>query len=430
MTGRVMVNDEVENVQGVRHITTETELLMPIIPWEALSDDGVTVDACYPSRIKFVGPIDEEDFAQGYVLTFPKDEYLSLGCPLPPVTDELSKMDEVIFRKITEVKLVSGGIRVKTLFVSGANVAPKVMVHIGELVSPTDRILERRQRLLNLNGVSRVNDIGITAFDESGTFDIASGVGLDWSIKATAGVCEFDFDRFPPKATWEQRVKVEVGSSLKATVSFEEISSGELLNVPIAGAGFNKKIFLVGTIRFGLFAKVSYDLALKATASSVASFSGSFETGQRVEVGIGKFDIDDLGSTSNGGVGGIDFTGPTVDVMLDVDGFAGVRPAIGAELSVPVIGDATAEIGATVGLQLDINYNNPPFQAVSAGTKLGSACESCHFVQGTLDLEGRRFSVEGKVPFLGSKEHVIRDSFLDLRLGTACAFATSCSSAT
>lgn len=59
------------------------------------------------------------------------------------MTDGLSKMDIVICRKIEDVRFRSGGVSVKSSFISGDHVVPFVSVRFG---GPFDKIIPSSSR--------------------------------------------------------------------------------------------------------------------------------------------------------------------------------------------------------------------------------------------------------------------------------------------
>lgn len=86
---------------------SEADVRMPVLEWEELASDGVSVGDCMPNRIRLTGDIDKSDFEKVVVLAFFLKDYVALGCPMPKSSKLLR--DSYVFRKIEWVKFLKDG---------------------------------------------------------------------------------------------------------------------------------------------------------------------------------------------------------------------------------------------------------------------------------------------------------------------------------
>lgn len=423
--GDVTQQGEFDSPQGKRQFQAVAHINRPVLCWEDLHAEGITVRTCDHNRIRFSGNIDDSDFVKGTVITFPKQVYLAMGCPMPPQADELSKLDQIVFREIKKAKFKNKDIVVRTNFISGAEVVPDVKLHVGNL-APVSRLTSPvNDTEMSLATLSRTNEIGINNFGRSGSIAIFAGADLDWRLSVSAGVCEFEFNRWALRATWEQRFSADVAATLDLEGQIQKTASGQIMKTLIPGSSFSIYIRFLGKITAGLYAGLSYESSLNAGAAATATFAGEVEAGQKVTVGLSGFNVSPLSRRSNQLGASLAFRGPSAAASMSLNGFIGLRPSVEARISLPVVGDASATAAATIRLDLDARFRSDPFPAVTSGRTLG-VCDKCHNVQGGLTLQGRRLSMTRKFPGGRSVETIIRDNFLDYRLGTVCQFSNAC----
>lgn len=435
-SGKMVEAGTFESPEGPRKYAAVSDLKMPIICWDELATAGLVISDCTETSITFRGDIDQDDFVKGVTLTFPRDEYISFGCPLPPQTDFLSKRDEIIFRYITSAHVQDDITIVKTDFISGAKVAPKVMLHIGGLVPSTERQLQQVRRSdgegeLLLDAISRVDTLGIQDAKRETKFNITDGFEIDVVGVFSGGLCEFVFTRDPAEVSWIQRIAATVEVTATITQEFSTKMSGELIKEGVPGLGFSKSFGTLGKVTIGMALAIDYEVDASISSEVVASFTAAIDVGKNVRIGTqdSSFETIEQETELGAGIAGSIQTSLTLDaVNVTAQGFVGVRPVVALEVAFPIIGEGGVEFGGTVGLQATIGFQNPPYPRTEEGAVQlgGAACDSCHEIEGGIDLQGRRLSVTGLIPILDDKEFVIEDRFFSTRLGTFCAFEISC----
>lgn len=420
-TGNVTTEGEVKTDEGMRYYTTQAVLMKPVVCWEDLAEDGITVDQCNEKTIRYAGNIDGDDFQKGNVVTFPAEDYIDFGCPLPPHRPE-EKEPGVIFRIIRSVEIEKGSVTVYTNFIDPGEVVPTIMLHMGPLVESSRQAIGDAD--LSLSAVSRVNNIGFGSFSRSRTAQLFTGASLAYSMTASGGVCNFEFDLLRRRVTWEQRVEVEGTATLNWSRDFSRSASGEIFKVGIPGAGFSLKIFLLGRVTAGFTAALNWEVNLDAGASATLQFGSRFVVARRVVLGIGTLTNAPIRAFGSNPSASLTFESSQA-ASATATGFAGIRPILALELEMPVIPDAIIGVGATVGLQASVTAQEPPFLPVTSGRRIGS-CSSCHIVQGSLDVEGRRVSITAQAPILGSVEFVLIRNLFSTHIGTLCLFERQC----
>lgn len=437
----VSLTGQIDTEAGSRPYTCSAHLKMPVICWEDLERDGLIVEACSKDRISIIGgAIDAADYVKGVVLTFVQDDYYGFGCPPPPSIDELTKVDQVIFRKIIGVKVWKNRVSVETKFVSGARVIPNVELSIGDVIPASSRqgilnpvLREGKEALLPTSSrlsYSKRGSVKIEA-KKNGSLgsletELSGSIELKWSATISGGFNKFKFNRNPfnPNLSWDAREGLDIGAEIIADGSYTVSKSDEIFKVGIPGAGFSIRLSLLGTVSFGFTAALSYVAELSIGAAFKSEYSASFNARQRVTVGL--FGNPEVKKLLANGRGHRNFDiqfGKGAEVEPRLGGFLGLRPVLGAEVGIwkPL----SVDIGASFGVEASLGYQYPPFKPLTKG-KRNSVCNKCHSVQGTIDIVGKDLSINLKASFLGEEEITILEELFSVNLGTVCQLRKAC----
>lgn len=404
-------------------VTTEQDIEKPTVSWENIAAEGAQVKDCKPHQIVFGGTLDKSDFKVGVVLTFPKDEYYSFGCTLPPNPSELMRKDQIVFRKITSVTTLKNGcILVHTKFTNGAKVIPTVVVTIGAPASS----VRVEQRDTGLQKSSNRFDAGSSTLDKRrGVLPLNQDIEIRFEIAGTVGLCEVRFDRRTLTLSFEFRFRVDLSAVIRVlrAASF----TGQTAPVgPFPAAGFSLRIPGLGQVTVGFVWQVRGVGAFSAGFPFDSTLAWKSESGARVEARLLRgIRVIGLGENDEGITAGLEFDEGSLALGAQVNGFLGVRPEILATIDVPFFDDVSATLGFSGGILVDAKTRVPPFPPVTESGRKFGPCERPHILEGSLSTEGRDFSASVSIPVVDEVSVTIRQKFLTLRVGTVCALAPS-----
>lgn len=450
LSGHVVQTGVVHNDDGSTgpYICT-TDVLRPLVCWGDIVDTEIRLIRCTHKLLRLSGPIDSEDFAVGNVVSFLKTEARQLGCPPPPVTDELSRVDQVLFRIIVAASLTPRSAVLHTEYISGALVVPELNLKIGHLPPSF------QQRNMPSNAAARLNlptatrpsfqNVGEISLKgeqtrlENGTRipkgrGVKAEVKLMWDLGVSAGISELTLSRigvdsgfFFDVPTPAVKMVFYFDAYAKIDVSAEGaffVEKGDDLfpKIPIPNAGFSVSLGIFGKIRAGLFIGLEYTAEVKFGVKAALNFETGVAARQEVKVGLsGKFGTKKLPAPRKRRK--IGYTFSELTSSAGIEGFVGVRPVLAAELSAGL--ELSASLGASFGIEASFGYQFPPFEAVTSG-KRSKKCKSCHQVQGTIALVGKDLSLKVEGPLGLDEDITILESIFTYPFGTYCAYATKC----
>lgn len=388
------------------------EFLLPTVAYQELVRNGAYLQLCTAEQLNFTGTIDRDDFQIGHVITFPLDSTINPHCLLTGDTNQsqLWERDEVAFRRITDVSFYSSLVTVRTEFISGALVVPEVNVSI---TGPA--------QLRNLDDI----EDGVSfEIEQSGTVPVVEGADIDWSVGASGGVSNFKFSRTQLRVTWDQSLQVKASATLNVSKAFQNNATRNIFNIGIPHASIDIKILFLGSIKCGFFLNLDYEIDTAVTMKSVMGMSASYRVGHRVTVGLQAFKTEALEfPTEDSTIGG--FTTDSGDATsFQAEGFVGIRPSLQAQLSLPILGQSFADVGATVGVNAFIGFESVPFNSFD-GKQLFGDCSKRHHVRGQMQMQGRRLGSKMQLARSEPKEFIIADPFFEKNLGTICLFPSN-----
>lgn len=426
------------------------ELLSDAIIWDELEEEGFHLTSCFRNEEKneaemsITGAqIDRSDFPFGTSFVIETEDW-ERHCGKIKAVAGIDVADDTLFFKIKSSKMVSrskNSVWISMVIVSGAEVAPVIDIEVHNrppLSKPLPKkvIFETREwdpisreELLELAPSSFNATIASRhMLSNRRTVQIVNGAQLEVNSKVSADFHRFRVSRWgKTKISWEQHFSGQFSTKLMTSNDIRAIGSGPIFHKNLPNAGFTAKIPFVGQLHAGAFVKLDWDADVKigTTISSTAQYSirkreevtaqiyPPFLTSRNIEQpqnGKGSFTIR-LSSTQPSRFG--------------MSGFLGVRPAIGASITLGKRG-VEGNIGASVGVQIATEYRKAPFMPfLGSGLKMGS-CNQCHFIEGPVSIRGKRLSSQLILGGFIQKEKTLLYSLFQQHIGTLCSFATQC----
>lgn len=400
-----------------------------------MQTDKIRIKSCSSKHVELEGSmLDPSDYQPGSVFVIDVMDW-ERNCAAPQVQKGLPADDDVLFFKIKSLDNISENkISFAITRISGQSVVPEVVLDVeegqgtrtpngvpGEVeIFGDDQAASAARQAISLPTLFRPQDL-------SKNTTLTTGVSLDFNAGVSASISSFRLVRLIGlRFSWIQRLTAEASATFSVTRELEATRTGLLLQAPVPGFGFRTpRIPFVGRASAGAFVRVDWVLELNAQTTVTAEFDIRREVRRKVEARIfpPSLSTKPLSPLSpNQQSSSLEF-GAVAEAS--VNGFAGVRPALGVEVA---LGSKSAggNIGLKIGLELDTAIKTPPFQPLtSGGAKLG-VCDQCHALRGELNIRIKDLSLQlernGKV----TSDIVLVANILDLNIAAVCAIPKPC----
>ena len=202
------------------------------------------------------------------------------------------------------------------------------------------------------------------------------------------------------------------------------------------------RIPFVGSLRAGAFFGLDWVREISITHQATLTVAATYRKEQIATASIFplRYSARNAGSSASGN-GNLDVSTSLVGT-ISVRGFYGARPMVGVGITytrkkwrrrgwkiyrVTESKSVNGNLGADLGAELNMGYRrSPPFAAYSgSGAKIG-VCSSCHALQGSLYLKGKRLSVQAIVNGRVTIEKMLVSQLFSVRVGTLCVIRRMC----
>lgn len=416
---------------SLQKIEWSAKILKDIVTWYDLQKDNVIIKSCSDKHIELEGNLlDSTDYEIGAVFVIDVDDW-EAHCPAVSPKAGIPEEDDVLFFRIKKVKdLKEDSITLSVRRTSGRGVVPEVdlgtceshdvgstTATVGDVTIIGDGEGPVSRQTLSLPTSMRKQNV-----DKETT--LTAGVSLKLNAGISTSITNFRLRRLRSiEFSWDQGIVAEASSVLTVAGKVESTRSGRLYQAPVPSFGFTTpRIPFIGRVTAGAYVRVDWTLELTAMTKFTASASIRKEIRRRVYARIRSFSFSTspLPPTApNRASASLSF-----GAEAGVNGFAGVRPALGVEVAFGRR-NIGGNIGAKAGIELDTTIKTPPFRKVTSGLRFG-VCSRCHALQGALNVQVKDLTLQMEQNQQVKREVTLASQLLRLRIGTICAIPRGC----
>lgn len=420
-------------------VTFAVHLKKDTIIHKELEDAGVQIRSCSrsaPTRSASVtlagNALDKSDYIAGAAFVSTVEGW-EKNCGNVEHVDEIDDNDNTLFYLIDKVTDDGEVINLKMTIVPGSEVAPEVEVAISD--NPVSKSAEWKKGILHGELLPR-EPLLRSAVNGGKSLPVASHAavsfrknvrlfdGADLVVSGAIGanvwgvrIRIFRKWKLRPRVTWNHSFMANTQALLIVKKHFEISRSGKIFKTGIPGASFGFSVWAVGHVDAGFFAKLDWILEANFRARLRAGFVLAHETRQSAAANLIPPDlsVQNLPSSGTYSDAFIQFTHQE-SAYAKVDGFVGVKPAIGVGISFRRF---SAEIA------VEIEGRHPPFPPFTRGRFIGP-CRVCHLLRGDLFVKGK--DLTGQIVKNGRlvKEKTFVSKLFEWRIATVCGIPRTC----
>lgn len=446
---------EVEDMHdGSQVVDFRVKLMKDVIVCEELEEDGVSIDSCSrdaysrTARVTLVGRmLDMDDYKKGGVFSIGVDDW-EKNCGRVETVEGIDKDDDYLFYLIESVRAKKDRVVLKLRIIPGYEVVPEVDFHIESSAGAAEampknimfdddpsfgntlRYLEGSQ--LNVyHQYSGYNETLLTVsrpeISDEKTIIISPGVEFKVEASLQANFKNFKLRRLRKvELSWTQTLEASITGTLDVDLKRSGAKMGDVFKKPIPRIGFSSRIPFVGRVRAGTFGIVQWILEGDMGGKMSASLTASYVTEHNVQARLFSPDLSaERLNAENSGAGGSTSVSFSDASNAEFNGFAGVRPALGVQLSLGSRG-IEGNVGAKVGVQAMTVLKKSPFPAFTGtGLKVGK-CTNCHLLRGSVSIKGKELSSQLVKNGNVEKEKTLASELFSVPLGTLCAISARC----
>lgn len=441
----------------------DVELKRDIVVWDELKTDGVHITACSSegrngeASLGLRGKmLDMSDYSDGTAFVIDVDDWERRCGEVKPMKSIDSSDQYLFFIIIDGVKSKGKQVNLQLRRVPGSKVAPKVDfevmrdVEIEEGMIPNDLCLDDDPNFAaideSLMGTSRsyiLSNSTLLPYEErflalrkSFDVDVVEGVTATVELGFDACITNFRFIRSAfgiPQLGWDQNLEASVTGKLAFGILSKRKEIELLKPTAIPNFGYSTDIFLLGKVSAGAFFKADWVLDVSAEATVELSMEASVKTEQSglVHLTTSPTILVRSKEAKSGSVAaqGTFTDGAGAAIKGHFEGFVGVRPAVGVEISLERFKKRGVElyVGVDLGAQVVGEVKYPPFEAVTGDWVTVGNCDDCHLLEGTLSMVAKNLSYAGKVNGKTVVENTLLNQILNFPIGSGCAISAQCS---
>lgn len=396
--------------------------------------------------------IDPADFPVGTAFVISTEAWETqcrfIAGPVVGVDEE----DDTLFFEITApAKSTTGKVTLTLKRISGSTVAPIVDVDVHHDYVPEAALSKKivfDEEVLSVTSrdifaADELNNISLP-MSERFSFGYKKRVSLsnlghmDINARVSAGITRFRFTRFwKLQFKWEQYLSASFDGGLHLNGDYRLTPrTGPIFRYWIPGLSFSVGISFIARVKAGAFVGINWIVEMDLNLRADIKFNMRYNRKEEVTAQLlpPRYNARKLPSSSSSGSASIDLMGS--EHYARFTGFAGLRPQVGLGLEYKrwsfwsfrrKTTRIDGNVGANIGVEAFAGVQLPPFKPYTgSGGKLGT-CDRCHALQGRLSVKGKKLSAQLVVNNRVRSEHVFVQNLFEVRLGTMCGLAVSCS---